>query len=108
MPVIRGGECRVIGFGSGIEGLAKIRMVLFVEQAGFHKGLVKFGHNCLPCAAQSQEKRRLFSDNLADDLTGPGAGIKIDKNDLLPGAEGEFAINNWDGQRGAEQRCANV
>ena len=96
--MVHRGEWRVIGFVSGIEGLAKVPMVLFVEQACFNKGIVKFGHNCLPCAAQPQEKRRLFSDNLADDLTGPGAGIKIDKNDLLPCAKGKFAIDDWDGQ----------
>jgi hypothetical protein len=49
-------------------------------------------------ACQPQEKSCLFSDNLADDLTIAGAGIKIDKDDLLPDAKCKFAINDWDGQ----------
>jgi hypothetical protein len=81
--VVCGGECRVIGFGSG----KVFFRILF-------RSVVHF----LQTASQPQKKSRLFSDNLAYDLTGAGAGIKIDKDDLLPGAKSEFAINDWDDQ----------
>jgi hypothetical protein len=54
-------------------------------------------HFLLP-ASQPQEKSRLFPDNLTNDLTAAGSGIEVNKDDLLPGAERKFAIDDWDGQ----------
>ncbi len=47
MSVVRGGKRRGIRLGSGIKGPAKVLMKLFVEQAGFHKGILKLGDNRL-------------------------------------------------------------
>ncbi len=42
----------------------------------------------------------LFSNDLQDDLPGPGAIIEIYHDDLLPGPQGKFALTERDGERG--------
>lgn len=47
------------------------------------------------------KEAKLFADNLHDEFALARAVIKIHKYDLLPGSQGQFAGNEWDGERGA-------
>lgn len=49
-----------------------------------------------------------MAHDLADDASLSGAGVEVDQDDLLPGAEGELAFNEGDDEGRAEQGGSDV
>jgi hypothetical protein len=49
--------------------------------------------------AERTRRSRSLSDHLHDNLATPGAGVELDDHDLLPGAEGQRAVEERDRQR---------
>jgi hypothetical protein len=65
---------------------------------------------CLPVALVDAPGRfrGLFADDLDDHLAFAGAGVALEEQELLPGAEREGAVDDRYRHRGAQERGADV